>query len=105
MKAKSWRTVQTFRSSPAASCTLSSSPRLSRRTPADTRVSPPTLTAPIPPRLRSTLKVKPALPHSLSSVMGQVKTPVEVCCFNSSVPAGASSSDSEGEQHFEPVSQ
>lgn len=106
MRARSWKTVQTFRSSPVENCILSSLPRLSRRTPAATRASPPISTALTPHRLRSMWKVKLwrflflSLPSPISQNTNANTLLRLVCSFT-----GASSSDSEGEQHFEHVAQ
>lgn len=61
VRARSWRTAQTFRSSPTASCILSSSQRLLRKTPGATRVLLLISTALTPRRLRSTWKVRPCV--------------------------------------------
>lgn len=100
MRARSWRTALIFRSSTTVSSTLSSSQKRLKKTPGATPASPLTSTAPTPRQLRSTWKVVPVPSSGPQLCFDPVAD--EDCVF---ICAGASSSDSEGEHHFERTAQ
>lgn len=98
VRARSWKTALTYRSSPAASCTLWSSQRHSRKTLDATHALHRISMARTPRRQRSMWKVIPL--SFLADTFAARLSPVNDRVYLSE-PTGASSSDSDGEQHFE----